>query len=260
MIKMLEQRLTDSKCTGLIRKWLKAGILEEDGKVIYPVTGTPQGGVVSAVLANIYLHYVLDIWFEKVVKPRCKGASMIMRYADDFVCCFQYKEDAERFYRVLPQRLNKFNLELSAEKTRLIQFTRFITKNNQSFTFLGFEDRWGLSRKNKPLVKMQTSKKKFRTAIRTFLDWIKSVKSKLGTGAIFRKVKEKLQGHYNYYGVCGNGEMLSSYYEIVTEILFKWLNRRSQRKSCNWDGFKEMMKHYEIPRPRITGYWNIIEA
>ena len=185
---------------------------------------------------------------------------MIMRYADDFVCCFQYKEDAERFYRALPKRLNKFNLELSSEKTRLIQFTRFITKNNQSFTFLGFEYRWGLSRKNKPLVKMRTSKKKFRTAVRTFLDWIKTVKSKLGAGTIFRKVKEKLQGHYNYYGVCGNGEMLSSYYDIVTEILFKWLNRRSQRKSCNWDGFKEMMKHYEIPRPRIIGYWNLNKA
>jgi len=260
MIKMLEQRINDSKFIGLIKKWLKAGILEEDRKVMYPVTGTPQGGVISAVLANIYLHYVLDLWFEKVVKPRCKGAVMIMRYADDFVCCFQYKEDAERFYRVLPKRLNKFNLELSAEKTRLIQFTRFITKNNQSFTFLGFEYRWGLSRKNKPLVKMQTSKKKFKTAVKTFLEWIKTVKSKLGTGAIFRKVKEKLQGHYNYYGVCGNGEMLSSYYDIVTEILFKWLNRRTQRKSCNWDGFKEMMKHYEIPRPRITGYWNLTEA
>jgi len=260
MIKMLEHKINDRKFTRLIKKWLKAGILEEDGKIIYPVTGTPQGGVVSAVLANIYLHYVLDIWFEKAVKPKCKGDAMMMRYADDFVCCFQYKEDAQKFYKALPERLNKFNLQLSAEKTRLIQFTRFKTENSESFTFLGFEYRWELSRKNKPLVKMRTSRKKFQSSVKTFLDWIKSVRSKMGTSAIFRNVREKLQGHFNYYGVCGNGEMLSGYYNVVIEILYKWLNRRSQRRSCNWEGFREMIRFYDLPRPRITGYWNIVRA
>jgi RNA-directed DNA polymerase len=260
MMKMLEQRINDRRFLGLIKKWLKAGILEEDGQVIYPVTGTPQGGVVSAVLANIYLHYALDIWFEKVVKPRCKGDVIMMRYADDFVCCFQYKEEAQYFYEALVKRLGKFKLELSKEKTRIIKFTRFETKNSERFVFLGFEYSWGVSREGKPLVKMRTSRKKFQTSISTFLAWIKGERSNLGTSALFRKVKEKLQGHFNYYGVCGNSEMLNRFYQKVLEIMYKWLNRRSQRKSCNWQGFKEMVKFYEIPRPRIIGYWNITEA
>ncbi len=260
MMKMLEHRIDDGRFLGLIKKWLKAGILEEDGQVIYPVTGTPQGGVVSAVLANIYLHYTLDIWFEKVVKPRCKGDVMMMRYADDFVCCFQHKQEAERFYEELVERLSKFKLELSKEKTRIIKFTRFQTKNSERFIFLGFEYSWGVSRKDKPLVKMRTSKKKFQASISTFLIWIKGECSKSGTSALFRKVKEKLQGHFNYYGVCGNGKMLESFYQKILGIMFKWLNRRSQRKSCNWQGFMEMVKFYGIPRPRIIGYWNITEA
>lgn len=140
---MLEQRINDQAMISLIRKWLKAGILEEDGEVIYPVTGTPQGGVVSAVLANIYLHFALDLWFEKVVKPRCKGDVMLIRFADDYVCCFQYHEDLVKFQRVIATRLGKFNLELSAEKTRVIKFTRFETIRSETFTFLGFEYRWG---------------------------------------------------------------------------------------------------------------------
>lgn len=260
MIRMLEHRVSDRRFLGLIKKWLKAGILEEDGQVIYPVTGTPQGGVVSSVLANIYLHYVLDIWFERVVKPRCTGDAMMMRYADDFVCCFQYKEDALKFYAVLAKRLGKFNLELSAEKTRLIRFTRFETKNSERFTFLGFEYRWGLSRQNKPLVKMRTSKKKCQAAIKSFLTWLKAERSKIGTSALFTKVKEKLQGHFNYYGVCGNAEMLNRYHQSVLRMLHKWLNRRSQRKSCNWQIFMEMVKFYGIPSPKIIGYWNIVEA
>jgi len=234
----------------------KAGILEEDGKVIYPVTGTPQGGVISAVLANIYLHYALDIWFERVVKPRCKGEAMMMRYADDFVCCFQYHSDAERFYRVLGKRLAKFKLELSNEKTKLIAFTRFETRNSNIFTFLGFDYYWTMSRAGKPLVKMQTSKKKYKAALNNIQIWIKEARIKLAMTAIFLKLKQKLQGHWNYYGVSGNYEMLAKYYAQVVNILFKWLNRSTQRKRCNWQGFKEMLNFYEIPKPCITGYWN----
>ena len=255
MMRMLEQRIDDQRFLGLIRKWLKAGILEEDGQVIYPVTGTPQGGIVSAVLANIYLHFALDLWFEKVVKPRCRGDVMLMRFADDFVCCFQYHEDVQRFYSVLGKRLEKFKLELSVGKTQILKFTRFETENSEFFTFLGFEFRWDLSRTGKPLVKMRTSKKKFRAALSAILVWIKKERSRLGTAALLAKLKQKLQGHYNYYGVCGNYEMLRKFYYQVCWITFKWLNRRSQRKSCNWEGFKEMLKHSLIPRPRIIGYW-----
>lgn len=255
LIRMLEQRINDRAFLKLIRKWLKAGILEEDGKVDYPVTGTPQGGVISAVLANIYLHYALDLWFEKVVKPLCKGDVMLMRFADDFVCCFQYREDERRVSRVLGKRLGKFALELSAEKTQVIKFTRFETKNSESFTFLGFEYRWGTSRKGRPLVKMRTAKKKFKLALSALTDWIKKDRSRLGTAALLIKFGQKLQGHFNYYGVSGNAEMLKRYYHQSCRIVFKWLNRRTQKKSCNWTGFSEMLAHFKVPLPRIIGYW-----
>jgi len=255
LMRMLERRINDRAFLGLVRKWLKAGILEEDGRVIYPVSGTPQGGVVSAVLANIYLHYALDLWFEKVVKPRCHGDVMLMGFADDFVCCFQYREDERRFSKVLGKRLGKFELELSAKKTQVIKFTRFETDNNNGFTFLGFEFRWGLSRAGKPLVTMRTSKQKFRAALAAILSWIKEDRSRLGTGALFTKLKQKLQGHWNYYGVSGNYEMLSKFHRQVCRLVFKWLNRRTQKKSCNWAGFKEMLSHFKVPRPRIIGYW-----
>jgi group II intron reverse transcriptase/maturase len=256
LIRMLSERIKDKSFLGLIKKWLKAGILEEDGQVIYPVTGTPQGGTVSAVLANIYLHYALDIWFEKVVKSRCDGDVMLMRYADDFVVCFQYHRDARKFYNELGERLMKFCLELSQEKTRMIKFTRFITEGSEVFTFLGFEYRWGVSRKGKPLVKMRTSKSKFKSAIANFLSWIKKKRSKLGTRALFVKWRQKLQGHFNYYGVSGNIEMLMKYYHETLEIMFKWLNRRSQRKSCTFKRFIGMVEYFRIPRPRIIGYWD----
>lgn len=255
MMRMLEQRIDDKRFLGLIRKWLKAGILEEDGQVNHPVTGTPQGGIVSAVLANIYLHYALDLWFERVVKPRCRGDVLLTRYADDFVCAFQYRDDMKRFYDVLGKRLGKFKLELSSEKTRVICFTRFETVKSETFTFLGFEYRWGLSRTGKPLVNMSTSKKKYRQSLSNISKWIRAVRNKLGTPAIMHKLREKLQGYWNYYGVSGNGRMLRLYYYQVCRIMFKWLNRRSQRRSCNWSGFKEMLKYFKIPLPRIVGYW-----
>jgi len=181
---------------------------------------------------------------------------MLMRYADDFVVCFQYHRDARRFYDVLGERLDKFGLELSKEKTRLIEFTRFKTEKSEVFTFLGFEYRWGLSRKGKPLVKMRTSKKKFKLALSNLLAWIKKYRSRLGTRALFNKLRQKLQGHFNYYGVCGNFEMLWKYYYQSLEIMFKWLNRRSQKKSCTFEGFMKMVDYYRIPRPRIIGYWD----
>ncbi len=256
LMQMLEHRISDQAFLGLIRKWLKAGILEEDGKVVFPVTGTPQGGVVSAVLANIYLHFALDLWFEKVVKPRSAGKAIIMRFADDFVCCFQYYQDLQKLNKVTAKRLGKFNLELSRAKTRVIRFTRFETRRSKSFTFLGFEYRWGLSRKNKPLVKMRTAKKKFRLALMAMKTWIRSDCRKLPTTILMAKLRAKLQGHYNYYGVCGNINMLRSFFWQTCLLVYKWLNRRSQRKSCNWKGFSEMLKYHRIPQPRIIGYWD----
>ena len=208
------------------------------------------------MLANIYLHFVLDLWFEKIVKPGCDGDALLMRFADDYVCCFQYHRDLQKLRRDVDKRLEKFKLELSKEKTRVIEFTRFETEKSETFTFLGFEYRWGVSRKNKPLVKMRTAYGKFRMALKVMKEWIKSERCKLGTAALMEKLRAKLQGHFNYYGVSGNCDMLRSFYQQACRIVFKWLNRPSQRKSCNWHGFQEMLEHFRIPRPRIIGYWS----
>ena len=176
-------------------------------------------------------------------------------WATRLVCCFQYYNDMVRFNKVLGKRLEKFKLQLSKEKTKSIKFTRFETVNGERFTFLGFEYHWGLSRTGKPLIMMRTCKKKYNASLANFRTWIKKVRSTLGTAEIFRRVNQKLRGHWNYYGVSGNGKMLNNFRYEVLKILFKWLNRRSQRKSCNWEGFKEKVKYFNVPYPRITGYW-----
>ena len=174
----------------------------------------------------------------------------MMRFADDFVCCFQYAKEARAFYEGLRLRLAKFKLQLSEEKSRMVSFTRFQTSNNEAFTFLGFEYRWTMSRNGKPVVKLKTAKEKLKAAISSIQKWIKSNRS-LKLKELMRKYRQKLQGHFNYYGVCGNCESLHKFIWIVNRIVFKWLNRRSQRKSYNWEGFKAMIKYFRIPVPRI---------
>ena len=250
LVEMLEQRINDRPFIRLIRKWLRAGILE-DNKVIYPETGSPQGGIVSPVLSNIYLHYALDLWFSKVIKPQCEGQAYICRYADDFVCAFQYKREAEIFYDELSKRLGKFGLELSKEKTRIISFSRFRKEERTSFDFLGFEFRWKTSRKGKDIIGKRTSKKKFKQALSKFTEWIKINRNKRITW-IFKRLNMKLRGYYNYYGVIGNIKRLLDYFNGVMRLLFKWLNRRSQRRSYNFKGFRELCKHFKVLRPRIV--------
>ncbi len=252
LMKMLEERIDDQALMRLIKKWLKAGILDTDGKVIHPVTGTPQGGIVSPILANVYLHYVLDLWFHEVVKKHCRGEACLIRYADDFVCAFQYQEDAERFYRVLGKRLEKFGLRVSVEKTRVIPFHRCPPSGKSRFQFLGFEFYWGKDRSGKPHLKRRTSRKKLRNSIKRFTEWCiknRNVKPKI----LFRRLNAKLRGYYNYYGVIGNYDSLEQFFLQVKRILFKWLNRRSQRRSYNWEGFDQLLEHYRIERPRIVG-------
>lgn len=251
MMCMLEQRVNDAAFLRLIKKWLKAGVMEEDGRVLHPATGTPQGGVVSPVLANIYLHYVLDLWFERVVKAHSKGETLIMRFADDFVCAFQYRSDAERYYGLLPQRLGKFGLEVSREKTRIIRFSRYEVEPNEGFQFLGFEFRWVLGRRGKPWVRRRTSPKKLRASVDGFTKWIEENRHK-GVTALMQELSDKMRGYWNYYGVRGNSASLTKFFYQAMRILYKWLNRRSQRASYNWAGFNELLKQYKIPAPRIT--------
>jgi group II intron reverse transcriptase/maturase len=250
LLNMLALRIDDKRFLGLIRKWLKAGILDIDGQIIHPETGTPQGGIVSPVLANVYLHYALDLWFESVVKPHCRGAAYLCRYADDFICAFQFESDAKTFYRELGQRLGQLNLQLAEDKTRTIKFSRFQGKEKTYFEFLGFEFRWGKSRAGKTTLKTRTGKKKLRSSIKDFAKWCKENRHKK-VSIIFKEVNSKLRGYYNYYGVSGNSESLNTYFYYAKCNLFKWLNRRSQRRSYNWQGFNELIKYLRLEKPRI---------
>jgi group II intron reverse transcriptase/maturase len=252
MVKMLEERIDDGPFLRLIAKWLKAGILEPDGEVVHPVTGTPQGGIVSPVLANVYLHYVLDLWFQKVVKKHCRGEACLIRYADDFVCAFQYEKDANRFYRVLSKRLGKFGLEISVEKTRVMKFSRYDRPGKARFDFLGFEFRWGKDRSGKPNVKRRTSRKKLRRSLKNLTQWCKENRHQR-LDVLFKKMNAKLRGYYAYYGVIGNYASLQEFFREAVRILFKWLNRCSQRRSYNWKGFQELLELFKIEKPRIVG-------
>jgi Retron-type reverse transcriptase len=249
LMEMLEKKIDDKSFLGLIRKWLKAGVLEE-GMVIDPIMGTPQGGIVSPILANIYLHYVLDEWFEEVVKAHC-GQAYYCRYADDFICAFQSRRDAERFYEVLGKRLGKFGLTLAEEKTRIIRFSRLHMEDKAMFEFLGFEFRWGMNKAGKAQLWKRTSRKKYRNSIKNFDKWCRE-NIHLRMTDFFRGLNAKLRGYYNYYGVVGNFTSLASFFYWSMRILFKRLNRRSQRKSYTWSGFNELLKYFRIEKPRIT--------
>ena len=251
MVRMLEHRIEDKRFIRLIKKWLKAGILEKDGKVVHPASGTPQGGIVSPILANVYLHFVLDLWFEKVVKKQAKGMTHLCRYADDFICAFEYEADADRFYSMLAKRLNKFNLTLSEEKTRVLKFSRFPDSAGSSFDFLGFEYRWAESRKGKRIIKLRTSRKKLRQSVARFRDWCRTHRS-VPIKRLLKTLNKKLRGYYNYYGVIGNYQSLNNFFRQALIIFKKWMNRRSQRKSFNNKRFYAMLKRNRIERPRIT--------
>ena len=252
MIRMLAERIDDRALLRLIQKWLKAGVLDTDGKVLHPVTGTPQGGVVSPILANVYLHDALDRWFEKVVKPSCRGEACLIRYADDFVCAFERQPEAERFYTMLGQRLGKFGLELSAEKTRVMPFSRQPPAPKTSFEFLGFEFRWDKDRAGKDHVTRRTARKKLRTSLKRFTQWCRENRN-LRLGVLFARLNAKLRGYYNYYGVPGNSAGLKQFFSQAIRILKKWLDRRSQRRSYNWAGYTELLAHFNVVRPRIVG-------
>lgn len=251
LLRMLSLRIEDKAFLNLIRKWLKAGILNPDGTVTHPATGTPQGGIVSPILANVYLHYALDLWFNKEVKSHLRGQAIICRYADDWVCAFRYKEDAEEFYKVLPKRLAKFHLEVESSKTRILRFSRFHPGMDRVFEFLGFEFYWFPDRKGTSRVMRRTARKKQHAAIQRIKEWIKSNRH-LPTRELFKTLNAKLVGHYNYYGVTTNSRSLWSFFDRVKEIMFKWLNRRSQRKSYTWEKFKKLMERLRIARPRIV--------
>jgi len=252
VIRMLRRRIDDRAFLGLIRKWLKAGILDTDAAVQYPGEGTPQGGIVSPVLANVYLHYALDLWVERVVKPRCRGEVLLCRYADDFVCAFAFRADAERFYKALPKRLEKFGLEAAPEKTQVVPFSRSRPDPSTRLVFLGFELYWYRTFRGRVQLMRRTARKRLQRAIRSITDWIKSHRHLPGREFV-KELNRRLLGHYNYYGLRGNASALWRFHTAAVVAAFKWLNRRGgKRRSFTWDAFKRALKRLGVARPRIT--------
>jgi group II intron reverse transcriptase/maturase len=251
LMRMLGERIDDDAILRLIKKWLKAGVLDTDGKVLRPEGGTPQGGIISPLLANVYLHYALDLWFERVFQRSCKGGAFLHRYADDFVCGFAREEDAQRFYSELEERLRKFGLELAAEKTRVIPFSRY-RRGETRFDFLGFEFCWGTDRKGQARLKRCTARKKFRSSVKRVAEWCKENRHRR-VGEQFKRLNAKLRGYYNYYGVNGNYGSLKEFFQLVQRLHLKWLNRRSQRPSYTWEGYYALVQHFALARPRIVG-------
>jgi group II intron reverse transcriptase/maturase len=255
---LLRQRVRDGVLVRLISKWLHAGVLEE-GCLLYPEAGTPQGGVISPLLANVYLHYVLDVWFEQEVKPRLKGRAFLIRYADDFVIGFACEEDARKVQEVLPKRFGKYGLTLHPDKTRLVPFRRPNTSSPVtpgagvpgSFDFLGFTHYWGRSRWGKPVIKRRTSRSRFSRALKKIADWCRRHRH-LPIREQQQTLGQKLRGHFAYYGITGNMEALQRYRYGVLRLWWKWLQRRTRGGRWLWSHFLAMLKRFPLPAARVV--------
>jgi group II intron reverse transcriptase/maturase len=251
------QRVSDGVIGRVIGKWLHAGVMEA-GNVRYSENGTPQGGVISPLLSNIYLHEVLDDWFVTVVQPRLEGKSFMVRYADDAVIGCEKKEDADRIMKVLALRFAKYGLTIHPEKTRLVDFRKPAGENrkgNGSFTFLGFVHYWTKSRKGRWMVGRKTDRKRLSRALKAIRQWCRENRHEAKREQ-HKELSAKLRGHYGYYGIPLNYESIGLYYEQVTRIWFKWLNRRSAKVSQNWQQFNEYLKNFPLPEPKIMHSWS----
>lgn len=250
---IIERRVRDGSVLRHVVKWLKAGVLEER-RLWHPEMGTPQGGVISPVLANIYLHDVLDVWFEREVKPRLKGRAFLIRYADDAVLGFSLEEDAQRVLEVLPKRFAKYGLTLHPEKTRLVRFAPKQHDDDDdpgTFDFLGFTHYWGKSRKDEAIIKRKTASKRLRRSLTRISQWCRAHRhDRLKTQ--HQALARKMRGHYGYYGITGNGRMLTAYKHAVESIWQRWLSRRSQRAKIKWERFKQLLRVFPLPLPRVV--------
>jgi group II intron reverse transcriptase/maturase len=256
LLKFVEHRVGDPRIISLIRRWLKAGVMEE-GNFQASETGTPQGGSISVLLSNIYLHYVLDLWFEKAVKPKLRGESYLIRYIDDFIVCFQYKEDAIRFHEVLEKRLAKFTLELEPNKTRLVEFGRFASidtkkegRKTETIYFLGFTHFCTRNRNGKFTLGRKTERNRLRRSIKKLTEKMKEIRH-YTIKEQAKKINEILRGHYNYYGLGGNLGSLLKVYRRTERVWLNMLSSRSWRGKINWDRYHEIKKTYPLLRPKL---------
>jgi len=262
LIKFLEHDIADKKLIRLIRKFLKAGVME-NGKLMDKTEGSPQGNILSPILANVYLHYVLDLWFERIVKRQSSGEAYMVRYADDSVWVFQYENDAKRFLEQLKERLRKFGLEIAEDKTRMLEFGRYAQERRakrelgrpETFNFLGFTFACGKAKFNdKFCLKIQTDRKRMPEKLKKLKCWLLDNRS-LPAREIVKRVNQSLLGHFNYYGIPTNTRQLNAFKRKVEEILFRVLNQRSQRKSYTWDEFKsKILGKFPWAKPGIYAY------
>lgn len=259
LMESVSQRISDPNFKRLVWKFLKAGVMEE-GQYQATDGGTPQGGIISPVLANIYLHYVLDLWFEKKLKQNLKGYTQLVRYADDFLIGIQHQAEAVNIQTELTHRLQKFGLTLSKEKTAIKEFGRFASENRErkgqgkpeTFNFLGFTHYCSKTQDGRFQVRVKTQGKRLNKAVVAMNTYLKKTRSSLPVQEIWKTVTSKLKGHYNYYGISGNFELIQWYYLKARNLVFKWLNKRSEKKSFSWERFQKYLEVYPLPKPKLT--------
>jgi RNA-directed DNA polymerase len=253
MENILREKIKDPKFMRYIIRMFKAGVLTE-GDLRITEEGVPQGSICSPVMANIFAHYALDRWIEDMVKPACKGKVALFRYADDGVICCQYEEDAMRIRKTLGKRLEKFNLQLNEDKTKLVPFDKRAAARGEkqgTFDFLGFTFYWGKSQRGWTIPKMKTRAKTMRTKLKRVNEWAREIRNKQPMKQIWKIFKMKLRGHIQYYGVSHNIDKVDKFLHKATRIMFKWMNRRSQRKSFDWEKFVLFMKIDPLPKAQI---------
>jgi len=258
LMKFIRIRIKDTTLLNLIKKFLKAGYID-DGILIRPDGGTPQGSILSPILANIFLHYVLDTWFETTVKSHVRGFCELVRFADDFVCVVRYVEEANRIEQALHNRFNKYGLKLHPTKSRNISFGRFERENAKrqnrrasTFDFLGFTHYCDWSRKGNFKVGRKTSHKKYAAKCREMNTWLKAIRNQVKTKEWWKILIAKLRGHFQYYGVSENYDGIDRFYKFTIRTVRKWMNRRSQKRKMNWEKFTKYLEHYPLPKPKIV--------
>lgn len=247
LLEFLKHRIDDQRVLRLIVRMLKSGIME-DGLVRASDEGVPQGGNLSPLLSNVYLHYTLDLWFEWRFKPTCRGEAYYFRFADDFLACFQYREEAERFLKEMSARLAQFHLEVEPSKTKLLQFGRFAEENArrrgrkpETFDFLGFTHYCGHTKTGHFKVKRKTAAKKYRYKLKEVKEWLQRERSRMKKGELLQRARLKLSGHLNYYAITDNWQMCNTFKTQFTRLLYKWLNRQSQKRSYSWERFSDAL-------------------
>jgi group II intron reverse transcriptase/maturase len=251
---LLKDKIKDPKFMRYINRMFKSGVLT-DGELKISEEGVPQGSICSPILANIFAHHSIDIWIEEMVKPACRGTVELFRYADDGVICCQYEADAQRIKRTLGKRLEKFKLQLNEEKTKLVAFDKKAAARGvkqETFDFLGFTFYWGKARSGRIIPKLRTRAKTMRTKLKRVNEWVRQVRNQKSLKEIWKTLKAKLRGHVQYYGVSHNDAQVETFLYAATRIIFKWLNRRSQRKSFTWEKFQLYMELDPLPKAQVV--------